>query len=161
MSGVDSIRRPGLHEHAPITNENWTDEAPSLNPKIEVYPASAKRRTIFKKLFIFSIVVFLLAAAYGAYQILNGRNFVSGSNIDIQITGPASISSGDTLILDVSIVNRNSSQLDLADLVMTYPEGTRQSSDNTRPIITNRIPIGTILPGETKRERIQVVSQSR
>ncbi len=157
MSGVDHIRRPGLHEHSPIMNENWKDENEVLTPKIEVFPQSARRRVFFKRLFIFSICVFLAAAAYGAYQLLNGNNFVSGSNIDIEITGPTLVSSGDTLILDVDVVNRNSSQLDLADLVMTYPEGTRQTADNTRPIITDRISIGTIKPGETIRKRIEVV----
>jgi len=157
MSGVDHIKRPGLHEHAPIMNEDWKDENEVLTPKIEVFPQSARRRGVFKKFFIFSILVFLVAAAYGAYQLLNGNNFVSGANLDIKITGPASVSSGDTLILDVDIVNRNSSQLDLADLVMTYPEGTRQTADNTRPIISDRIAIGTIKAGETIRKRIELV----
>ncbi len=157
MSGVDHIRRPGLHEHSPIMNEGWKDENEDLTPKIEVYPQSANRRVFFKRFFMFSIFVFLVAAAYGAYQFINGSNFISAANIDIKITGPTLVSSGDTLILDVDIVNRNSSQLDLADLVMTYPEGTRQTADNTRPIITDRIPIGTIMPGETIRKRIEVV----
>lgn len=157
MSGVDHIRRPGLHEHAPIMNEEWKDEEQVLTPKVEVFPQSARRRILFKRFFYFSVFVFLAAAAYGAYQLLNGSNFVSGANIDIKITGPTSVSSGDTLILDIDVVNRNSSQLDLADLVMTYPEGTRQTADNTRPIITDRIAIGTIKPGQTIRKRIEVV----
>ena len=157
ISGVDHIRRPGLHQHAPIMDEDWKDEDQALTPSIEVFPQSARRRGVFKKFFIFSILIFLVAAAYGAYQLLNGNNFVSNANIDIKITGPASVSSGDTLILDIDVVNRNSSQLDLADLVMTYPEGTRQAADNTRPIITDRISIGTIKAGETIRKRIEMV----
>lgn len=157
MSGVDHIRRPGLHEHAPMINEEWKGDEQSLTPKIEVYPQSARRRSFFKKLFVFSVFIFIAAASYVAYQVFNGNNFVSGSNIDIQVTGPTSIASGDTLILDIDIINRNSSQLDLADLVMTYPEGTRQTADNTKPIITDRISIGTIKPGETIRKRIELV----
>lgn len=157
ITGVDHIRRPGLHEHAPLMNEDWPNEGEETTPKFEVFPASAKRRVLFKRLFLFSIFIFLIAAGYGAYQILNGNNFVSSANIDIKITGPGSVSSGDTLILDIDLVNRNASDLELVDLVMTYPEGTRQTSDNTEPIISDRIAIGTVKSGETIRKRIQVV----
>lgn len=157
MSGVDHIRRPGLHEHSPLMNEEWKDEEKIDTPKIQVFPESARRRIFFKRLFIFSVVVFLIAAAYGAYQVISGNNFVSAANIDMKITGPTSVASGDTLLLDLDIVNRNSSDLELVDLVMTYPEGTRLTADNTKPIITERISIGSIKPGETVRKRIEMV----
>ncbi|MEI8062067.1 MAG: hypothetical protein WCG97_02105 [bacterium] len=156
MTGIDKIRRPGLHEHSAMINESWAEEQKST-PKIEVFPNSARRRVFFKKFLTFSIFVFLIAVAYGAYQILSGNNFVSSANIDIKITGPVSVSSGDTLTLDVDVTNKNSGAIELADLVMTYPEGARKTSDNTQPQITDRISIGTINAGETKQERVQVV----
>ncbi len=157
MSGVDHIRRPGLHEHSSLQDENWASEKDKALPKFEGYQGNSKRRLFLKRLLTFSLFIFLVAMAYGAYQIMSGNNFVSGSNIDIKVTGPITISSGDTLVLDLDITNQNSGAIELADLVMTYPEGTRQTSDNTIPIITDRISIGTIQPGETVKKRIEVV----
>lgn len=156
MSGVDHIRRPSLQEHATVESESWADPE-KTTPKFQIYEGTSKRRLFLKRFMIFSIFIFLIAAAYGTYQILSGNNFVSGSNIDIKVTGPINVSSGDTLILDIDITNKNAGAVELADLVMTYPEGTRLTSDNTKSIVKDRISIGTIEAGETKNERIEVV----
>lgn len=156
MSGVNHIRRPGLQDHPSLVNESWSEEE-EQTPKIEVFPNTGRRRIFLKRFFTFSIFLFILAMGYGVYEVYTGNNFISGSNIDVKITGPVTISSGDVLILDLDITNHNSSAIELVDLVMTYPDGTRLASDNTKPIINDRISIGTIEAGETKQKRIEVV----
>jgi hypothetical protein len=155
MTGIDHVRRQGLHSHSSLVGDSWSHEEENT-PKVEVYPYASNRRVFTKRLFLFSIFLFIIALGYGAFELISGNNFISSSNIDLTITGPVTISSGEDLVMDIDIKNRNSSDLELADLVMTYPEGTRKAADNTQTMVSDRISIGTIKAGETIQKRIQV-----
>ena len=115
------------------------------------------RGSFVKKVLGFSVLVFLAAAAFAAYMFITGSNSVSNNNIDISLVGPVTSPAGEDLSLDVNITNRNSTDLVLADLVITYPDGTRRSDDKATSMPVERIDIGTVPKGQTVRQTIKSV----
>jgi hypothetical protein len=113
------------------------------------------KTSLFKKFFIFSIVFFVLVLGYAAYVFFAGGNTVSNNNIDISILGNNFTAGGEDLPLIVGITNKNSSALDLADLIMEYPKGTY--ADLSTDTQTSRISLGTIPAGAVRNENIKVV----
>lgn len=113
------------------------------------------KTSMFKKFFIFSIFFFLLTLGYGSYIFFAGGNTVSNENIDISIVGNNFTAGGEELPLVVGITNRNSSALDLVDLVMEYPKGSGEdlSSDTGH----FRQSLGTIPAGAVRNENLKVV----
>src|ERR1700759_2621582 len=99
----------------------------------------------FKKFFIFSILFFTLRVGYSAYIFFIGGNTVSNDNIDISILGNNFTAGGEELPLIVGITNRNSSPLDLVDLVMEYPKSS--ASDTYADPEHFRESLGTIPAG--------------
>ncbi len=109
----------------------------------------------FKKFFIFSVVFFVLTLGYATYVFFVGGNTVSNDNIDISILGNNFTAGGEELPLIVGITNKNSSSLDLVDLVVEYPKGstTDLSSDTER----FRESLGTIPAGAVRNKNFKVV----
>lgn len=114
--------------------------------------------TMFKKFFIFSIIFFLLVMGYVSYMFFTkNSNVISNKNIDITLFGNTFVSGGEELPLQIEIVNRNNSSLELADLVIEYPKGSFLSSDpefkDTERI---RMSIGTIPKGGTRNQDFKI-----
>lgn len=100
------------------------------------------------KFFFASIAFFFMAAAAAAYYFVGGGNFVSPNNIDLQIIAPSLTDGGSQVDLQVIATNRNSAPLILSDLVITYPDGARDSKDPQKPLQTSRLSVGTIASGQ-------------
>ena len=112
------------------------------------------KTSLFKKFFIFSAVFFVLALGYAGYVFFIGGNTVSNDNIDISILGNNFTAGGEALPLIIGITNRNSSPLELVDLVVEYPKGsTGDLSSNTE---NSRISLGTIPAGTVRNENLNV-----
>ena len=79
--------------------------------------------------FFGALLFFALAAVYAAFIFFGGSNIVSSENIDLQITGPVSVNSGEKITLVLDIRNRNRTPLEVVDLVVEYPKGTRSAED--------------------------------
>lgn len=152
--------RGKLHPHAQVVNSSWGGEGGI--PKVE-YGEDENLSTYtglgsnFKKILFGAIAFFILAAGLSAYIFFSGSNIVSPDKIDIKMLGPVASPAGEILSLDVDIKNDNSSKLILADLVITYPEGTRKDTDGVTPLITDRVPVGTIDSGQTVRKTIKSI----
>jgi hypothetical protein len=110
------------------------------------------KTSFFKKFFIFSMFVFVVALGYAGYVFFIGGNTVSNDNIDISVIGNNFTAGGQELPLVVGITNRNSSQLQLADLVMQYPKGS--SSDSSSDTENFRESLGTIPAGAVVNENL-------
>jgi len=110
------------------------------------------RTSFFKKFFVFSIIIFVLAALYAGYVFFIGGNTFSNNNIDISIIGNSFTAGGESLPLVVGITNRNNTELELADLVVQYPQGSSSnaSADNQ----TFRVSLGTIPVGAVVNENL-------
>jgi hypothetical protein len=127
-----------------------------VGEKVESNPEEKffMKTTLFKKIFIFSAVFFVLALGYAAYVFFAGGNTVSSNNIDISVVGNNFTAGGEELTLIVGITNKNNSALELADLVLQYPKGT--SSDLSSDTEQLRQSLGTIPAGAVRNENVKV-----
>ena len=130
--------------------DSWKNEKKESEDKENFFT----KTSIFKKFFIFSIIFFVLALGYAGYVFFAGGNTVSSDNIDISILGNNFTAGGESLPLIVGITNRNSSPLELADLVMEYPKGS--TGDLSSDTETSRVSLGTIPAGSVLNENLSV-----
>ena len=116
-----------------------------------------KRRSLLSTLFIVSLGFFLIAIAFSAYFFFGGSNIVSSQNIDIEIQGPASISGGKELSLQIAITTKNNVSIKLADLLVEYPDGTRSASDISKSLPRYRETLGTLASGEVIQKTVKAI----
>ncbi|MES2203187.1 MAG: hypothetical protein V4474_02635 [Patescibacteria group bacterium] len=147
---MQDVRAP-LPAHESETPPTWSDSKPSIPSAEEgraMRQASKPVGRWSRRFFWGAAVFFVLACGAAAYFFFGGSNFVSPNNIDLQIVTPSLIDGGAQTQLQFIVTNRNSSTLQLADLVITYPDGTRDPKDPTKPLPSERQSIGTIAPGQ-------------
>jgi len=145
-------RRPltGINRETP---EDWEEQAPP--PKVESkLPSSYSLPSI---LLIVAVLVFVVAGGIAVSFFISGSNVVTSNKIDIAINGPRTIDGGEVLELQVAVRNNNNATLELADLVVTYPPGTRMPANLSADMETQRIPLGSIEPGGTRNGTIRGV----
>lgn len=109
------------------------------------------------KFFLGSVLFFIGAIGVSAALFFGGVNTTSPQNIDVEIIAPSLSDSGKQAELEVIITNRNTTTLELADLVVDYPDGTRSPNDLTRPLTHERISIGSINSGQQIKRTISGV----
>ena len=113
------------------------------------------KTALFKKIFVISLAFFALSAGYAAYVFFAGSNTVSNENIDISITGNNFVAGGEELDLVIGIANKNTTSLDLVDLLIEYPKGaTENFSTDTERL---RESLGTIPAGAVRNENLKLV----
>ncbi len=128
------------------------------NPSTFITPPTPKKHIPFAtKFFIGSIVFFVGALAVSAFLFFGGINTTSPQNIDIQVVAPSLIDGGKQADLEFIITNRNTTSLELADLVIDYPAGARSISDPTKPLTHERISIGTIRSGAQVKRTVSAI----
>ncbi|MEK7081581.1 MAG: hypothetical protein AAB888_01295 [Patescibacteria group bacterium] len=138
--------------------DNWDQATGNTQPENFFNEnGEMKPKSLLKKFFIFSAVFFVVSLGIAAYFFFGGSNVVSSQNIDLEILGPASISGGKELSLQVLVTNKNKVPLELADLIVVYPEGTRASVGQNKELPRLRKSLGTINPGETASDIIKSV----
>ena len=143
-----------LHQINHDVSDKWKEEN---QPKPEDNMKSKFKKppmSIFKKFFIFSIIIFIGALGYAFYKFSNNDISVSNDKINIVVIGNSFTKGGDELPLQIEITNNNTASLELSNLIIEYPRG---AEDNTTDVI--RLPrdnIGTIKPGESVIRNIKV-----
>ena len=138
-----------LHEKREVPDSWANDEGLSVSNK------KSMKTSWFKKFFIFSIAVFVIASLYASYMFFFGGNTVSNDNIDITVLGNTFTDGGEDLPLQIEVVNKNSSALELADLVLEYPKSSSGDPAQDNDHIRNSL--GTIPAGGTKSDNVKVV----
>ena len=157
---VRGSHRGRLHPDHTMVNSSWDTPAEEQYPKVEVErhrQYTGALGPLFKKILLGSIVFLVVAAAISTYIFYKGSNIVSADNIDLKMLGPVASPAGEILSLDIDIINRNNSDLQLVDLVMTYPEGTRSASDGVTQMITDRLSIGAVKSGEAVKKTVKAI----
>jgi hypothetical protein len=124
-----------------------------------------KQKFNFRRKLIIALFVVVALAIFGAaiyFLIVGGVNVVSSRNIEISLEGPSSIKGGESGNWQVVITNKNKTNLELADLIIEYPDGSKPISDSfgrtfsgTKNLFERRS-IGMIKAGETKTQQIRV-----
>ncbi len=149
IGGRDDFTHPIKKSVADSWPEKGGKEEEKLSERIFA------KTSAFKRFFIFSVVFFLLAAAFAVYTFFVKSNTISNDNIDISILGNAFVAGGESLPLRVEVVNRNSSPLELSDLLVEYPKGS--GTDLSQDAERQRISIGTIAAGAVSDETASIV----
>jgi hypothetical protein len=111
--------------------------------------------TIFKKFFLGAIIFFVCAILFGIFMYMRGSDTVSSERIDITVLGNSFTEGGEELPLQIEIVNRNKSKLELSNMIIEYPRGA--SADNKTDMV--RLPreqIGTIEAGGRIERNVKV-----
>ncbi len=118
-----------------------------------------KKRDITFGFIVFMLIFFFFVGAgfYTYVSLSQGKNTISTDKINIKVTGPVSVKSGEVVDFLVDITNNNNTDLILSDLVVQYPNGSKSPTDRNIDLNNERISIGTIRPGETIRQKNSVI----
>lgn len=143
----------------PLVGEEWVEEGEEIAgshvaPRVMGYTRKALwwflgLSVVF---FIAALSFFIFYFTFGA-----GSSAAAPSNINISVSGPPQIAGGEPTKLQIVVTNRNKVSLELADLVITYPEGTRSPVDFQTDFPSQRITLGTIEPGGVRQGTVTAV----
>lgn len=149
------VHRSNLTPRAGEVKRDW-NLRPALSPKFpRQHPWLSL--SILSKLFIGAGIFFALSLLAAGLLLFRGSNIVSNTNIDISLSGPISIKSGDNFDLGVAITNKNRTDLETADLLIKFPAGTRDPLNLEKDLSDLRRSLGEIKSGQTKIEGIQAI----
>ncbi len=136
--------RHDIHPQKGVVAESWEGPEADVPTEAHVMPAMHSTRKVYHIGLIISCLFLLIACSVAGYTFFGGKNFVSADNVDILVEGPASIGGGEPLSLNVSVVNKNSTDIQLVDLVAEYPSGSKDPSDPSEDISKIRLSLGDI-----------------
>jgi len=142
---VQTEANPSSQTPAYLRDKRMSKEALSRREKQRV------TTRVIRSIFLTALVFFILSLCVAGYFFFFSHNQISCDNMKIDVTGPLSVASGKELVLNVGIQNKNPSSVQLAELVVNYPEGTRSAQNNSISLTTARERIGTIKAGERVR----------
>jgi hypothetical protein len=145
--------RRELEEHPEIVGEDWVHPEDGL-PGSTVAPRGITAvRSFLHWMLVVAALFFVGAMLFFAYYFTFGSGSLSASanNIDLIVSGPPQVAGGEPTEIQVSITNRNRVPLELSQLVVSYPDGTRSVNDLLTPLPSVRQDLQTIQPGETKQ----------
>ncbi len=149
---MNDIRTP-LSSERPEAPVSWQEEekakpsGPKRPPLAQFEPK--KKMSLAGKFLIWSLLFFVCATGVAAYVFFIGNNLISPQNIDLQVVIPSLVDSGKDTSFQIVIDNRNTSSLNLVNLLITYPAGTRDPSDPTQTLSNNQQSVGTINAGQS------------
>jgi hypothetical protein len=141
---TDERRRVSTDEIVDV-EEKW--DSPNLDEMLTHDRRKPETTFFMKKVFITALIFFLSALALAVYAFFGGANFISSKNVDIKILGPVSVSAGDVLELSIVVANKNNADLEVANLSVQYPQGTRNAEDPSESMTYLREDLGAIRAG--------------
>lgn len=150
-------------QHGVLPSAHASDGPQILrDPRFEKNAVSLrmKQRTVSSvvyTIFLASVAFFLIAASIAGYFFFMGRNLVTSENVDIEIIGPGSLPAGEELILQIGVVNNNPVAMELVDLVVDFPSGTRAANNIAMDLPRLRESLGTIEPGSRAKSAARAV----
>jgi len=131
--------------------------APAASAPFTLAPKRKKKMSLPVKFFIGSLVFFFAAAGVAAYLFFTGGNSISPQNIDLSVVMPSVIDGGKTSNVQILIDNRNQANLQLVDLVINYPTGTRDPAAPANSLTHERQSIGDINAGQQLTRTSQAI----
>jgi len=146
-------------EGAKETKESWQSVGENSFDELarKVSNMAHKKYHFIKKIFVFSILFFVIASGVATFVFWGGGNLVSSKNVDIKVVGPLSVGGGQEVSFDINIINGNNVDLNSASLLIEYPEGTRSANNLSKELNQDRFTLETIKSGESYSQNIKVV----
>lgn len=173
-SKIDELKKSLYSRNAPDVREkrrlHFTQNTPSDVPTDWEHPTEEQTEEValntryksssgsfFNKLFISSMIFFMIAMGIGAYLIYSGDNLISANNIDIIVNGPITIAGGDLLTFDIQVANKNNIKLQSVDLSVEFPSGTVDINDTSKEYKLFHELMDDIVPGGLAQKRVSAV----
>lgn len=150
-SKSEDQERHGFRPGQSSVKKSWSQ------PEMKKVMPIKEKRSLLGLFFIVSVLFFIGSALFGSFYFLGEKNIVSADNVEITIQGPTAIGGGETLGLQISIVNKNSTTLELADLLVEYPDGTRSPDNLGRELTRLRDSLGSIQPGDRVKKNVEAI----
>lgn len=151
-------RREMREQDSPV-GEDWTRAEPTLMG-VQVAPRTiGVVRVAIHWLLLLALAFCAGAVAFFSYYFVigPGTSPASPGNIDISVSGPLRIASGEPAELQIAVINRNRVPLQLADLVVKYPKGTRSTADFLTDYPSERIPLNSIESGGRRQGTVSAI----
>jgi len=114
-----------------------------------------KGMDLITKLFLISVMIFLLAVSYLIYNFSNPDKNFSQSNIDFIITTPETVGGGENNSLPIMVTNRNPTSLSSAYIIFSYDSG--QNISGAANLISKRIDLGDVDISSSAENSIDVI----
>jgi hypothetical protein len=151
--------RRELEHDRELVSDDWKMPEPKMDKMKVAPPFIGTTRAILRWLLVASMVFFIGAALFFGYYFLlgGGSHPANPGNIDISVSGPPQVAGGEPVELQITVVNRNRVPLELADLLVTFPPGTRSVADFSTDLPSLRQSLGTIEPGGRRQGTISAV----
>jgi hypothetical protein len=158
-TGRSEFKTENLTSETESPRENWGETQNNSFDRLakQVTDAAYSKHSFVRKIFIFSLIFFVIAAGVAAFVFFGGVNVVSSKNVDIKVVGPLSVGGGQEADLDINIINNNNVDLNSASLVVKYPDGTRDSADLSKLLTQERFDVGTVKSGSSFAQNIKAV----
>ncbi|HVY73153.1 MAG TPA: hypothetical protein VG984_03885 [Candidatus Paceibacterota bacterium] len=156
---VDPAARTPLSPTEAHADTSWAQpgQAGPSSSLMAMASKHATKKTTAVKFLIGSGIFFVLAAGAAAYLFFGGANSISPKNIDMQVVMPTLVDGGKQTQMQVLIHNRNSADLKLVDLIVNYPDGTRDPKSPADALLHERQSLGTIAAGEQLTRTAQAI----
>lgn len=138
-------------------SEDWQSKDAFTEALTEELTDTEKKSRFFKFFFFGSVGFFVLAILVFVYMSYGGFNTVSSKNVDINVQAPVSIGAGEELVLDIVVTNNNNVGLERANLLIEYPDGTREALDISRELIRQTETLGSMDSGESITKTVKAV----
>lgn len=135
--------------------EKW--QSPPLEEVLKGEREAPPSNSLMKKAFVFSLLFFIAAIIVAGFVFLGGANFISSKNVEVNILGPTMASAGKALELGVSVLNKNNADLEVANLSIQYPTGTRSPSNTSETLTFSKEELGVIKAGRDATRNVRVV----
>src|SRR3989344_2706534 len=149
------IRKPAKELESPEVEEKW--QTPELDEMLKHERIIPTLNPFMKKIFIIALLFFVAAIGVAVFVFIGGANFVSSKNVDISVLGPATIRAGEVLELGAIISNTNNADLELVNLSIQYPQGSRSSDDTTKSLTYTKDELGIIGAGAETIRNVRTV----
>lgn len=145
------LRRSGLE---PLTGDN-----PSAWRHVEPLKLASRFPSTkwLKRLVWWAAGFFVLMVSVAVLLFYRGNNLILASNVVLRVSGPLEVAAGQELNLQVEVFNQNNAKLELTDLIVEYPSGTRQAGAADKALLRERLPLGDIEPGASARQLVRAV----
>lgn len=135
--------------------EKW--QTPELNEMLTHERVVTKASPFMKKVFAFALLFFIATLLVAGFVFMGGSTFISSRNVDINVLGPTTISAGEVLELGVTVSNTNNADLELANLSIQYPSGSRNPDNTTESLTYTKDDLGVIEAGYEAVQNVSMV----
>ncbi len=117
--------------------ESWDDS------DLGEFKYRLKENSFSFKFFIISLILFLITSSILAFSIFRNYSSFSEKQVDISITGPASMSSGQIDNFNILVLNKNPIPILESYIVLEYNAGKSVSGDDSP--VSKKVYLGNIL----------------